>query len=198
MLFFAAASFARVGQVSLPFWLLMTIDWLWAATPTADSRLCRLVSHPCCSQQRWYLHEWKPTQALHFFFFFCLQRGKQSQLDRFAEPRQGPATCISAYSHTAEVSSWGWCHKCDVYGSQLLMILDAFGNSFWFYSRIWKILLRCRETLGPALMARGQHAPLPLSAVRAVIPEQQGGNYAWELFTGCLAVRQLSRFYCSP
>lgn len=70
MLFSAAASFAQVGRISLPFWLIITIDWLWAATPTADSRLCRLISHLCCSQKSWYWQEWKVTQTLHSFSIF--------------------------------------------------------------------------------------------------------------------------------
>lgn len=39
-------------------------------TPTADSRLRRLISHLCCSQKSWYWQEWKVTQTLHSFFFF--------------------------------------------------------------------------------------------------------------------------------
>lgn len=164
MLFSAAASFAQVGWISLPFWLIITIDWLWAVTPTADSRLCRLISHLCCSQKSWYLQEWKVTQTLHSFsIFFCLQRGKQSQQsqpDQSAALGEGTAVCISACSHTAEISSWRWCHKCDVYGLQVLLILSAFGNWFWFYPRIWEIFLRHKGILGPGLNGtRVTHSP---------------------------------------
>lgn len=125
--------------------------------------------------------ESNPDLAL-FFYLFCLQRGKQSQQsqpDQSAELGEGTAMCISTCSHTAEISSWHRCHKCDVYVLQLLLILSAFGNLFWYFSRIWEIFLRHREILGPALTARGwctPPLPPPLSSDQAVIPELAMGK----------------------
>lgn len=108
MLVFAAASFARVGRVSLPFWLLMTIDWLWAATPTADSRLRRLVSHPCYSQKKVVLAQMKTNPSLaHLFwgFFLPSKRKAVPAIQTSSVCRAGRMSC--PYALVPEVTVLG-------------------------------------------------------------------------------------------
>lgn len=153
MLLSAAASFAQVGRISLPFWLIMTTDWLWAVTPTADSRLRRLISHLCCSQKSWYLQEWKVTQTLHSFsIFFAFKEesspSSPSLISLLNWERELPCALVPVVTllrsplDTGATNVMFMCYSCCWYSVLLGTCSDIFPGSersFWDTKKYWDL-----------------------------------------------------------